>query len=69
MVGLATGTAVFVSCLPSPSVPKISAGNLKTDSQKVIQFQKVVQEVYERNKEVYDLKNTVPVSFRVIFAL
>ncbi|CAG7826260.1 unnamed protein product [Allacma fusca] len=60
LVGLATGTAVFLRCLPAPSVPKISAGNLKTDSQKVIQFQKVVQEVFDRNREVYNLKNTVP---------
>jgi len=57
MVGVATGTAVYLSGLPPPSVPVITAGNMKTDAQKVSQFQKVVQEAYERNREFYQIRN------------
>jgi hypothetical protein len=61
MVGIATGTAVYISALPAPNPPAICAGNLKTDSQKVIQFQKVVQEAFERNRIIFGL-NDPPIS-------
>ncbi|ODN03838.1 C2 domain-containing protein 5 [Orchesella cincta] len=57
MVAVATGTAMYVTALPPPGVPIITAGNLKTDAQKVLQYQKVVQEAYDRNRQHYDLKS------------
>lgn len=64
MVAVATGTAMYVTALPPPGVPIITAGNLKTDAQKVLQYQKVVQDAYDRNRQHYDLKNVpAPVSF------
>lgn len=62
MVALATGTAMYVTALPPPGVPIITAGNLKTDAQKVLQYQKVVQDAYDRNRQLFDLKNiSIPV--------
>lgn len=66
MVAVATGTAMFLSALPPPGVPIITAGNLKTDSQKVLQYQKVVQDAYDRNRQHYDLKS-VPLSVSLLF--
>ncbi|XP_035703708.1 C2 domain-containing protein 5 isoform X4 [Folsomia candida] len=59
VVGVATGTAVFLTALPVPSIPTICAGNLKTDAQKVLQFQKVIQETFERNREIFGVNNIV----------
>lgn len=56
MALVATGTAVFVSCLPSPKVPKIVAGNSWTDSAKLDELQKTVQETQERNKDIFQIK-------------
>jgi len=60
MVGIATGTAMYLEALPTPSPPAICAGNLKTDSQKVLQFQKVVAEAYERNRGLFGLLDPPP---------
>lgn len=51
-----TGTAVFLTSLPSPKVPKIVAGNSWTDSAKLDELQKTVQETQERNKEIFQTK-------------
>lgn len=56
IVLVATGTAVFLTCLPSPKVPKIVAGNSWTDSAKLEELQKTVQETQERNKEIFQTK-------------
>uniref|UniRef100_A0A0A1WTX3 Uncharacterized protein KIAA0528 n=1 Tax=Zeugodacus cucurbitae TaxID=28588 RepID=A0A0A1WTX3_ZEUCU len=53
---IATGTALFLSALPVPQVPKIVAGNSWTDKQKLNELQKKLQETFERNQEVYQLK-------------
>lgn len=53
---VATGSAVFISCLPSPTVPKIVAGNSWTDAAKLDELQKTVQETQERNKEIFQTK-------------
>ncbi|XP_063706264.1 C2 domain-containing protein 5 isoform X3 [Culicoides brevitarsis] len=53
---VATGTAVFLSCLPVPKVPKIIAGNSWTDSAKLDELQKTVQETQERNKHIFQTK-------------
>lgn len=57
---IATGTALFLSALPVPQVPKIVAGNSWTDKQKLNELQKKLQETFERNQEIYQLKNMDP---------
>ncbi|XP_068082905.1 C2 domain-containing protein 5 [Anabrus simplex] len=56
MVGLATGTAVFLSPLPSPPIPKVSAGNSWSDERKLVEVQKQIQEAVKKNREIYQLK-------------
>ncbi|XP_067642552.1 uncharacterized protein [Eurosta solidaginis] len=53
---IATGTALFLTALPMPEVPKIVAGNSWTDKQKLNELQKKLQETFDRNQEVYQLK-------------
>ncbi|XP_020810846.1 C2 domain-containing protein 5 isoform X2 [Drosophila serrata] len=57
---IATGTALFLSALPVPQVPKIVAGNSWTDKQKLNELQKKLQETFERNQEIYQLKSLDP---------
>ncbi|XP_017847632.1 C2 domain-containing protein 5 isoform X5 [Drosophila busckii] len=57
---IATGTALFLSALPVPQVPKIVAGNSWTDKQKLNELQKKLQETFERNQEIYQLKSMDP---------
>ncbi|KAL5274474.1 C2CD5 family protein [Megaselia abdita] len=60
MALVATGTAVYLSSLPPPSVPKIVAGNSWTDKVRLIELQKCLQETFERNREIYQLKSLDP---------
>jgi len=53
IMATATGTALCLTGLPTPELPRIIAGNMKTDTQKVCQFQKVVQDAFDRNREFY----------------
>ncbi|XP_068155467.1 C2 domain-containing protein 5 isoform X2 [Drosophila tropicalis] len=57
---IATGTALFLTALPVPQVPKIVAGNSWTDKQKLNELQKKLQETFERNQEIYQLKSMDP---------
>ncbi|XP_033162760.1 C2 domain-containing protein 5 [Drosophila mauritiana] len=57
---IATGTALFLTALPVPQVPKIVAGNSWTDKQKLNELQKKLQETFERNQEIYQLKSLDP---------
>uniref|UniRef100_A0A1I8P0S9 C2 domain-containing protein n=1 Tax=Stomoxys calcitrans TaxID=35570 RepID=A0A1I8P0S9_STOCA len=52
---VATGTALFITALPVPQVPKIVAGNSWTDKQKLNELQKKLQETFERYQDVYQL--------------
>ncbi|XP_037828896.1 C2 domain-containing protein 5 [Lucilia sericata] len=54
---VATGTALFITALPVPQVPKIVAGNSWTDKQKLNELQKKLQETFERYQEIYQLKS------------
>ncbi|XP_013111413.2 C2 domain-containing protein 5 isoform X1 [Stomoxys calcitrans] len=53
---VATGTALFITALPVPQVPKIVAGNSWTDKQKLNELQKKLQETFERYQDVYQLR-------------
>ncbi|XP_069698681.1 C2 domain-containing protein 5 isoform X5 [Periplaneta americana] len=56
LVGLATGTAVFLTPLPLPAVPKVSAGNSWADDKKLAEIQKLLQDTVKKNRELYQLK-------------
>lgn len=57
MALIATGTAVFLSALPAPTVPKIVAGNSWTNAEKLNELQRSLQETFDRNREIYQLKS------------
>ena len=59
LVGLATGTAVFLTPLPMPSVPKVSAGNSWDDDKKLVEIQKLLQDTVKKNREIYQLKPVI----------
>lgn len=55
---IATGTAVFLSALHPPIVPKIVAGNsFNESSEKLAELQKTIQNTVEKNREIYHLNN------------
>ena len=55
---IATGTAVFLSALHPPIVPKIVAGNaFNESSEKLAELQKTIQNTVEKNRETYHLTN------------
>lgn len=54
---IATGTAVFVPALAPPTLPKIVAGNSWTNTEKLQEFQRALQETVDRNREAYHLKS------------
>ncbi|KAJ1532358.1 hypothetical protein ONE63_000960 [Megalurothrips usitatus] len=56
LVGLATGTAMFLTPLPSPPVPTITAGNSWSDERRLLEVQKTLAETVKRNREMYQLK-------------
>ena len=56
LVGLATGTAMFLSPLPSPPVPTITAGNSWSDERRLLEVQRTLAETVKRNREIYQLK-------------
>lgn len=59
LVGLATGTAVFLTPLPMPPVPKVSAGNSWDDDKKLAEIQKLIQDTVKKNREIYQLKPAI----------
>lgn len=58
MALIATGTAVFLSALPAPTVPKIVPGNSWTNTEKLNELQRSLQETFDRNREIYQLKSS-----------
>lgn len=66
---IATGTAVFLKALPAPTLPKIVAGNSWTNSEKLVELQKSLQETVDRNRETYQLKSKTVSTFFFNFFL
>ncbi|KAK5639386.1 hypothetical protein RI129_011878 [Pyrocoelia pectoralis] len=55
LVGIATGTAVFLSPLPSPPLPKlVSIGSI--DEKQLTKMQQHLSDTIQANKEIYNLK-------------
>lgn len=57
LVGVATGTAVFLIPLPPPPLPKLIAGNVTTEEKKLSEMQKLLVDTVKKNKEIYELKD------------
>lgn len=58
LVGIATGTAVFLSPLPSPPLPKLISDR-STDDTKLSDLQKELRDTVKKNKEIYQVKISV----------
>ncbi|XP_048513656.1 uncharacterized protein LOC105693991 isoform X2 [Athalia rosae] len=57
LIGMATGTAVYLAPLPTPAVPKVTAGNSWNDEQKLADIQKSLIDTVKKNREFYQLKS------------
>jgi len=60
MVGVATGTAVFLSALPTPSLPLPSNSNIAAKQSKRSRVQKMLVEAHTASKDHYGLNCKVP---------
>ncbi|XP_063929582.1 C2 domain-containing protein 5 isoform X2 [Zophobas morio] len=56
LVGIASGTAVFLTPLPTPVLPKL-VSDRSSDEKKLADLQKVLNETVRKNREIYQLKN------------
>nr|XP_023029315.1 C2 domain-containing protein 5 isoform X2 [Leptinotarsa decemlineata] len=54
IIALATGTAVFLTSLPSPAVPKLVSDESNLDL-KLVMLQKQLNETIKKNKETYQI--------------
>uniref|UniRef100_A0A2M4AC52 Putative ca2+-dependent phospholipid-binding protein n=1 Tax=Anopheles triannulatus TaxID=58253 RepID=A0A2M4AC52_9DIPT len=57
IVLIATGTAVYLTALPKPLLPKIVDGSTYPDNRKIQELQTMVQGIVERNVQVYQLQS------------
>lgn len=60
MVGVATGTAVFLSALPAPSLPLPSNSNIAAKQSKRGRVQKMLVEAHSASKDHYGLNCKTP---------
>lgn len=67
LVGLATGTAIYLTPLPMPAVPKVSADNSWADDKKLTEIQKLLQDTVKKNREIYQLKPLIVRKILVIY--
>ncbi|KAG5865038.1 hypothetical protein JTB14_023850 [Gonioctena quinquepunctata] len=54
IIAIATGTAVFLTSLPSPTVPKLVSDETTADL-KLIMLQKQLNETVKKNREIYQI--------------
>lgn len=59
MVGVATGTAVFLTALPAPSLPTTSSSNISSKQSKRSRIQKLLAEAHASSKEHYGLNKVL----------
>ena len=63
MVGIATGTAVFLSALPLISLPTVGTTHLASKQSKLMHIQKILSEAHATNKDFYGVKQTSKVFY------
>lgn len=71
LVGIVTGTAVFLAPLSPPAVPKL-VSDRSTDEAKLAKLQKHLHETVKKNKEIYQLTKIVnykKISIFIIFLI
>ncbi|XP_076168517.1 uncharacterized protein LOC143147284 isoform X2 [Ptiloglossa arizonensis] len=56
IIGMAVGTAVFLTALPAPSIPQIASGNAWPKEEQLAEIQKTLLETVKKNREFYRLK-------------
>ncbi|XP_031850241.2 C2 domain-containing protein 5 isoform X2 [Nomia melanderi] len=56
IIGMAVGSAVFLTALPTPSVPQIASGNSWHKEEQLADIQKTLLETVKKNREFYRLK-------------
>ncbi|XP_012277373.1 uncharacterized protein LOC105698056 isoform X2 [Orussus abietinus] len=61
VVGMAVGTAVFLTALPAPSIPQIASGNSWHNEEQLAEIQKNLVETVRKNKEFYELKTSADI--------
>lgn len=64
VIGMAVGTAVYLTALPAPSLPQIATGNSWHNEDQLVEIQKSLVETVKKNVEFYQLK-PLPVSLVV----
>ncbi|KAJ8955343.1 hypothetical protein NQ318_003437 [Aromia moschata] len=58
IIGIATGTAIFLDPLPSPVLPKLISDQT-SDESKLASLQKLLNDTVKKNKEIYQVKDDV----------
>ncbi|XP_043482861.1 C2 domain-containing protein 5 [Leptopilina heterotoma] len=58
IIGMAIGTGVFLTSLPTPSLPRIASGNSWNNEEQLNEIQKNLVETVKKNREFYKLKST-----------
>lgn len=58
IIGMAIGTGVFLTSLPTPSLPQIASGNSWNNEEQLNEIQKNLVETVKKNREFYKLKST-----------
>ncbi|XP_023314150.1 uncharacterized protein LOC106652114 isoform X2 [Trichogramma pretiosum] len=56
VIGMAVGTAVYLTALPAPSLPQINTGNSWHDEEQLAEMQKSLVDTVKKNMEYYQLK-------------
>ncbi|XP_053681383.1 C2 domain-containing protein 5 [Anopheles nili] len=54
---IATGTAVYLTALPKPSLPQVVDGSSFPDGRKIQELQQLVQSIVEHNIQAYQLQS------------
>ncbi|XP_068230425.1 C2 domain-containing protein 5 isoform X2 [Palaemon carinicauda] len=61
VVGIATATAVFLTALQPPPVPRVTSGSsCREDERRTAEVQKLLHATIARNKECYGTKHVIP---------
>ncbi|XP_051159137.1 C2 domain-containing protein 5 [Leptopilina boulardi] len=58
IIGMAIGTGVYLTSLPTPSLPQIASGNSWNNEEQLNEIQKNLMETVKKNREFYKLKST-----------
>jgi hypothetical protein len=62
LVGIATGTAVFLTPMPAPPIPKITASKTNSSRISLNDVQKRLQDACKNNREIYGVLPNLEVS-------